>query len=420
MNDRKELLESVACFFDDAISGIDGIDDRMYQLMKLPDKEIKVELALPMSDGKIKVYRGFRVHHNNSRGPYKGGLRFHPDLDLAEARALGALMTWKTALAGIPFGGAKGGIDCDPHELNAWELESLTKLFISKLSAEFGPHLDIPSPDIGTNEQVMAWVFDRYAKLFGNEPAVATGKPLSLCGMPGRTEATGNGVALVTEWATTQLDRKDGLSGKKIAIQGFGHVGKQLAVALSEKNAAVTALADGKGAIHNDKGLPVKEIAAFLENEKGTCLTDWKKDCDALPRDDILSIKCDVLVPAAVGGVLNHDSAKKVRARMIIEAANMPTTHAGDRILAERGIDVVPDILANCGGVIASYLEWSANIQRRKPKENLVSRNLGKIMRRAWEEVMERRDQDGMSMRVVSYRIALERVIEAARLRGFV
>ncbi len=395
-----------------------GVEDEVRHLLRGPEREVVLELPIRRDNGELAIYHGFRVQHDNNRGPFKGGLRFHPEMDADHARGLATVMTWKTAVVGIPMGGAKGGIDCNPRELSEGELETLTKRFVERMGPLFGPDLDIPAPDVGTGPREMAWIYSAYGSMHeGDAPGVVTGKPLEVGGSKGRTAATGRGVAMVTDWACEA--EGIGLEDATVAIQGFGNVGSYLAKFLDEMGAKVVATSDVKGGIHAADGLDVTTL--FRQKQEGEIrsVVDSDVEHEDISNDELMALDVDVLVPAALGGAINEDNVDDVRAGMVMEAANLPVTCGADVRLEERGIPVVPDILANAGGVTVSYLEWVQNRQRYSWEEERVNDELRDIMRKAWDVVRDRVEEEDVSYRTAAYLVAIERVQAATRLRGF-
>ena len=410
----RECSES---FLTRALDHLD-LDDEVRHLLRGPDREVVLELPIRRDDGELAVFHGFRVQHDNNRGPFKGGLRYHPEMDTDHARGLATVMTWKTAVVGIPMGGAKGGIDCNPRELSEGELETLTKRFVEKMGPLFGPDLDIPAPDVGTGPREMAWIYSAYGSMHeGDAPGVVTGKPIEVGGSKGRTAATGRGVAMVTDWACEA--EGIGLEGATVAIQGFGNVGSYLAKFLDEMGAKVVATSDVKGGIHHADGLDVPTL--FRQKQEGEVDSVVESDVphEDVTNDELMALDVDVLVPAALEHAIDMDNVDDVSAKMVMEAANLPVTCDADLRLEERGIPVVPDILANAGGVTVSYLEWVQNRQRYAWEEARVNEELHDIMRKAWETVSARARDEGISYRLASYLVAVERVRDATRLRGF-
>jgi glutamate dehydrogenase (NAD(P)+) len=406
--------EIVDHWFDVAADRI-GVADDARQVLRSSYREVAVQVPLRQADGRIHCYQGFRVQHNGARGPYKGGVRYHPEVDLDEVRALASLMTWKTALVDVPFGGAKGGIDCDPSELVSDELQKITRSFIDKIAKVIGPQRDIPAPDVNTNAQVMAWMMDEYGKLYGHTPAIVTGKPLSLGGSQGREAATGRGVVLCFREAAPLLDLRP--DGATVVIQGFGNVGGWAGRIIQQLGAKVIGASDAHGAIHSEAGLDAEALAAHVR--AGGRLPDFP-GVDVITPAELLALECDVLIPAALGGMIHAANAGDVNARMIIEGANSPTTPQADAILADNGVLVVPDVLANAGGVIVSYFEWVQNLQHLAWDEREVNDRLGTRMRKAFRTVHHRAREKGESLRVASYALAIERVAQAARDRGYI
>lgn len=411
------MANSIDGFLQPALNLLD-VSDEMRLLVSRPHREVRFGLPLRRTDGSLVLYEGFRVQHNQSRGPFKGGLRFHPRVDEDHFRDLASLMTWKCALVDIPFGGAKGGINCDPHELSAHELETLTKRFIERLDVVLGPNQDIPAPDMGTGPREMAWIVESYAQDHGYEPGVVTGKPVQLGGSPGRTEATGRGVALVTR-AAAKAHGVD-IKGRRVAVQGFGNVGRNAARRLTEFGASVVAVSDAGGGVYNESGLPIASLMeATNDPHNPPSVTEVDVPGDQIDNEELLTLDVDILIPAAIEGVLNEDNADKVRAELIVEAANLPTTPEAEKIMLDAGKTIVPDILANAGGVTVSYLEWVQNRQRYRWREAQVHRELKKILRNAWRQMRRRAEQDDLSYRTAAYVIAAERVQQAAEMRGF-
>ena len=410
-------VECQEAFLDRSLERL-RVEDEMRDLLCFPYREIRFELPLRRHDGGMVVHKGYRIQHNQSRGPFKGGLRFHPSVDQEHFRQLASLMTWKTALANVPFGGAKGGIDCDPTTLEAGELETLVKRFAERLQDVIGPDRDIPAPDMGSGPREMAWILDAYASDHGHRPEVVTGKPLQLGGSPGRLEATGRGVALAAAWAARE--RGIDLKGARVAVQGFGNVGMHAACFLSEKGARVVAVSDSGGGVYRQDGLDVCDIARKTRGDGGTLsVTDIECGGEALSNRELLELEVELLVPAALGGVIDEDNAGTLRAAMIVEAANMPLTCAAADALEERGIPVVPDLLANAGGVIVSYLEWVQNHQRYCWNVERVNGELEQLLRAAWDRVRECAAAERRCWRSAAYDLAIDRVVEASKLRGF-
>jgi glutamate dehydrogenase (NAD(P)+) len=406
-------------FFESACTSL-GYDAATFELLLLASREVRAELPLHRDDGSIAVFNAYRVQHHNARGPYKGGLRFHPELDLDEARALACLMTLKTALVEVPFGGAKGGIDCDPAGLSARELELLTRKFVERLHRLIGPNLDIPAPDVGTGPQEMAWIQDEYSKIYGYSPGVVTGKPIATGGSLGRASATGEGLAIVLETLLTH--RGEGVEGLRVAIQGFGNVGRHTARALHERGARVVAVCDRDGGVHDPGGLDVADVvAARLRDGSLAGPTASSGASTIVPVDNasLLELDCDVLVPCAVSSVVTSANAPRLRCRYLLEGANSPVTAEADALLRRRGVEVVPDILANSGGVVVSYFEWAQNLQQVAWSLEEVQHRLRERLQRATLQVVEAAADEGLSLREAAYRIATARVKEAFFVAGF-
>jgi len=399
--------------FDMAAEMMD-LDDESRILLRTPFREIRVDVPIRMDDGRGAVFIGYRVQHNGARGPYKGGIRYHPEVDLYEVRALAALMTWKTALLDIPFGGAKGGVACVPWEMSEAELERLTRKFISRISIILGPTRDIPAPDMYTNSQTTAWIMDEYGRKNGYTPAIVTGKPIELGGSQGREAATGRGAVIVLQQAARELGIDP--SESTCVVQGFGQVGSWAAKHFHDLGGKVIAVSDIHGAIHDPGGLDVPALMEYLK-EHGT-ISDFP-DVEKIRNQHLLELSCDFLIPAALGGVIHRNNVDRIKARVVVEAANSPTTPVADLKLKERGTVVIPDILCNAGGVTVSYFEWVQNLQQFFWEEDQVNRELQKKMVRAWEHVLGTSRERSIDLRSAAYIIAIDRVARAERLRGF-
>jgi len=407
--------EAVNLFFDEAADLV-HLKDEFYDVLKSSYREIDVQVPVRMDNGDLAVFRGYRVQHNGARGPYKGGIRYHPSADLQEVRALASLMTWKTALLDIPFGGAKGGIAVDPTGMSNHEIEAMTRRFTNAISHVLGVNRDIPAPDVNTNAQVMAWMMDAFSARHGYSPAIVTGKPLDLGGAPGREAATGRGVVYVLEAAARQWGID--LGAVTVAIQGFGNVGSWAARTLHELGVMVVAVSDVKGGVYNPKGLDVPDLLHWAASRRS--VVDAVDGGDIITNEEIIELDCDVLIPAALGEVIDRENADKVRARIVVEAANHPTTPIADKILGDRGVRVIPDILANAGGVTGSYFEWAQNIQQFKWKEDRFNAELKDAMELAFNAVAAFSEKRDVSMRRAAFAIGIERVAKAARMRGYV
>jgi glutamate dehydrogenase (NAD(P)+) len=411
--DLLSTFESVNFYFERAATLLDLPPDER-AILRGPFRELQVELPVKMDSGRWQVFNGYRVQHDNSRGPCKGGLRYHPSVDQDEVRALASLMTWKTALVGLPFGGAKGGIACDPHLLSSDEKQRLTRAFVRAIGDIIGPNQDIPAPDVNTDAQTMAWIMDEYSARHGYTPAVVTGKPPGLGGSLGRGEATGRGVSLIARIVCDSLGLP--LRGAPVAIQGFGNVGSHAARVLSEMSARIVAVGDATGAHFCTRGL---DVAALLEHQKAHRTLEGyaQSGAERISNEDLLALDCDILIPAALGNVLTAKTAPHVRARLVVEGANAPTTPGGQQVLASRGVPVVPDILANAGGVIVSYFEWTQNLSEFKWKLSRVQDELEESLSRSWEEVLAASKKHNCDWRTASYLVAIERVATATRAR---
>eukprot|EP01024_Parvocaulis_polyphysoides_P043496 TRINITY_DN39847_c0_g1_i2.p1 TRINITY_DN39847_c0_g1~~TRINITY_DN39847_c0_g1_i2.p1 ORF type:complete len:446 (+),score=64.09 TRINITY_DN39847_c0_g1_i2:32-1369(+) len=394
---------------------------QLQKILLTPDREVQVELVITMDDGSVKSFQGYRVQHDNSRGPFKGGLRYHPLVDMDDVRSLASLMTWKSALLDVPFGGAKGGIAVDPSKLSQRELEVLTRRFVQKIRRLVGPYQDIPAPELNTDSSTMAWFFDEYCKFEGFSPGVVTGKPLHLHGSEGRSGATGRGVVLATrEFLKHRL--LGTISGKKFVIQGFGTVGSEAARLFSQHGGIVVAIADINSAVKNDQGLDIEALIKHVhQREKDRPmgqLCDFEGG-EPMDKDEILSYPCDVLVPAAIGGVIHRDNADHLNCQVLVEAANGPTTPEGDQIMRDRGIDVLPDIYANGGGVTVSFFEWVQNLQNFRWDEEEVNRKLDNKMTETFKAIWDVHKNQGLPLRTSAFTVALDRVTRSTVFRGF-
>ncbi|MDG7048549.1 MAG: Glu/Leu/Phe/Val dehydrogenase [Nitrososphaerota archaeon] len=397
--------------------GIDalGVSNEIYEMLSVPNREVHVELPVKMDNGKIKVFHGYRVQHNNARGPYKGGIRFHPQVSINEVKALSMWMTWKTAVLDLPYGGAKGGIVCDPKSMSNAEIESLTRRYAYAISDIIGPYKDIPAPDVYTGPKNMAWIMDVYSILNGHpEPAVITGKPLEIGGSLGRSDSTSRGVAIVAAEAAKKLNIK--LKDARVAIQGFGNVGSNAALILrKEYGMKIVGVSDSKGGIYSREGLDVDRV--MKEKERSGTVTSLA-GAEKISNDDILTADADVLVPAALEGVITERNAEKVRAKIISEGANGPTTPEADKILHERGVLLVPDILANAGGVTVSYFEWVQGLQRLQWTEEEGNSRLAEKMVKSFNDVYEMHQSHKVDMRTAADMLAIKRVSDVMTIRG--
>ncbi len=399
-------------FFDQAADVLD-LSQNMRTLLLTPQREIKVQVAVERDNGELSTLIGYRIQHDKSRGPMKGGLRFHPEVDEAEVLTLASLMTWKTAVVNLPYGGAKGGIAVDPRTLSVGELERITRKFVDEIHDMVGPDKDIPAPDMGTNAQVMAWFANQYEKFYGFQPACVTGKPVDLHGSEGREEATGRGVVTIAEALFKKLNRP--LVGARVALQGFGNVGSFAAEYLMEKGARVVGLTDMTGGVWNPEGLDVRKL---LEHAKSAGGVKGFPGTDPLSNEQLFGADVDLLIPAALGGVINAANATSIRAPYIVEAANNPTTPEADEILHKKGVIVVPDILANAGGVTVSYFEWVQNRQHFKWDLERVRTELNKVMHESFERVWKIAEEKKIPLRTAAYVLGIGRVGRATVLGG--
>ncbi|MFQ3610760.1 MAG: Glu/Leu/Phe/Val dehydrogenase [Fimbriimonadales bacterium] len=391
-----------------------NLDRSMVEVLKHPRRELTVNFPVKMDDGSIRVFTGFRVHHNPARGPAKGGIRYHPETTLDETRALAMWMTWKCAVVNIPYSGAKGGVVCDPKRLSIHELENLTRRYITEISIMIGPESDIPAPDIGTNPQVMAWIMDTYSMHKGyTVPAVVTGKPVAVGGSEGRLEATGRGITVVAHEALKLLGSQ--LEGARVAIQGFGNVGSATAKLMHKAGAKVVAISDVRGGIYNPNGLDIPSLLHCAGRDG--CIQAYR-DAELVSNEQLLELPCDVLVPAALHGVITNENAERIQARVIVEGANGPVTPDADAILDDKGVLVVPDILANAGGVIVSYFEWVQDLQAFFWEEDEVNQKLERAMRKSFQHVVQTAEQNHVNLRMGAYIIGVQRVAEATTIRG--
>ncbi|MFN3974490.1 MAG: Glu/Leu/Phe/Val family dehydrogenase [Dehalococcoidia bacterium] len=391
-----------------------GLEDGLRQHLRHTKRELTVHFPVRMDDGSVRVFTGYRVQHNLARGPAKGGIRYHPAVDLDVVRALAMWMTWKTAVVNIPYGGAKGGVAVDPKRLSTGELERLTRRYASEIALLIGPENDIPAPDVGTNDQVMAWIMDTVSMQKGySVPGVVTGKPVAIGGTLGRREATGRGVAIVAREA--MRIRGIPLQNATVAIQGAGNVGLYAAQCFAQMGARLIAISDSASGIYNPHGLDFPKVEAWKQAHGQL---QGFPGAEAITNNDLLTLPCDILVPAALENQITERNADQVRARLIIEGANGPTTPQADAILRERGILVVPDILANAGGVVVSYFEWVQDLQFYFWDLDEVNRNLERVLVRAFLEVASLAEQEGTDMRMAAYMLAIRRVAEVMRLRG--
>ena len=393
-----------------------GLDDAVQEVLRAPQQEVHVRLPVKLSGGRLRVFNGFRVQHNNVRGPFKGGLRFHPEVDLDEVRAMASLMTWKCALVELPFGGAKGGVDCAPDALEPADVEAITRAFTTRVDRLLGPERDIPAPDMGTDARTMAWIFDEWCKLHGRQQAIVTGKPVSLGGSFGREMATGGGLAYVVEEALAHLELDP--SQMRVSLQGFGNVGSWAALLLDRLGLSVVAVGEIDRAIINLDGL---DIPQMVQNRLAGLPLEDEVEAEVAASEELFDVHADIFVPAALGGSIHGGNVDKLLgATMVVEGANNPTTVEADRALEQEGVYVIPDVLANAGGVVVSYFEWTQNLQHFRWEEEEVNRKLRDTMARAYRSVAARSEERDLPLRTTAFEIAVERVVRDARLRGLI
>jgi glutamate dehydrogenase (NAD(P)+) len=391
-----------------------GIDERLINVLRECKKAVEVSIPTSMEDGSVRAFTGYRVTHNIARGPSKGGIRYHPDVTADEVKSLAMWMTWKCSLMGLPFGGAKGGVVCDPKAMTRSELERMTRRFTSEIINEIGPEKDIPAPDVGTDASTMAWIFDTYSMNKGHSVlGVVTGKPLTIGGSLGRVEATARGSLYCLQSVLER--RSQSLQGLRVAVQGFGNVGSYFAKFAAEEGATVVAISDSSGGIHNANGIDV--AAAFAHKRGGGSLSELKGG-DAITNEELVLVDCDVLAPCALEQVITETNADQVKAKLIVEGANGPVTPAADEILEGNGVLVLPDVLANAGGVVVSYFEWVQGLQEYFWKEDEVNARLNEIVTRAFDETWATFEERKTSMRMAAYGVAVQRVAEATVTRG--
>ncbi len=390
-----------------------GIGPRLETKLITPRREVKVECTIELDNKELASFVGYRVQHDSSRGPMKGGLRYHPQVDPDEVTSLAALMTFKTAVVNIPYGGAKGGISCDPHKLSHAELQRLTRAFVDEIHDVIGPQQDIPAPDMGTNAQTMAWIVDQYSKYHGWAPGVVTGKPLELGGSPGREAATGRGITIAAE--SILSDHNMRIADASFVLQGFGNVGSWAARFIHQLGGKVVAIGDASGAIFNRGGI---DVEALLNYEHANGFIAGFPSAEAMNPHDLLTTQCDVLIPAALGGVLTQENAEDVSAKFILEGANGPTTPEADEIFQKRGITVIPDIFANAGGVVVSYFEWVQNLQQFRWTEERVNAELRSVMEDAYKNIIITAKSGNSDLRTAAFQLAISRIARATALRG--
>ncbi len=410
------VFESAEARFETAAKKL-GLEQGVYRFLKCPEREITVYIPVALDSGKLEVFIGYRVLHSTVRGPGKGGIRFAPDVTLDEVRALAAWMTWKCAVVNIPFGGAKGGVICDPSKLSKAELERVTRRYTAALSDWLGPERDIPAPDIGTNEQTMAWVMDTYSMHVRQATtAVVTGKPLELGGSQGRREATGRGVMICCDKALAKLKMKR--DGCRVIVQGFGNVGSQAALLMQEAGYKIIGAADIHGGLYNEKGIDVAKLYEWVYVQKKP-LPEFPGGGEKMSAQEILFLPTDILVPAATENQITSQNAGRLDCRILCEGANGPTTAHADAIIEKKGIFVMPDILGNAGGVTVSYFEWVQDRQGFFWRENEVNERLQDVMEQSFDQVVRYAEMHGVNNRIAAYIVAIDRVARALKLRGF-
>ena len=406
-------IDEVNEFFDSAATFL-KLDSGTRDLLKNPWRELKVSIPITMDSGELKVFSGYRVQHNAARGPYKGGVRYHPDADINEVESLASLMTWKTALVDIPFGGAKGGVQCDPLQLSTTELNRITRRYTQNISHILGVNRDIPAPDLGTNAQTMAWMMDAYGQTYGYTPGIVTGIPVQLGGSVGRESATGLGVFLLLEQIAQDLNID--IPTTKIVIQGSGNVGLWTALFAYQKGFKIIGISDVSGGIFSENGLNINELKNYLTEHKSI---ENFPNSEPISNSDLLELECDFLIPAAIDRVIDERNVSNIKSKYIIEAANHPITPEADKVLVDKNITIVPDILANAGGVIVSYFEWTQNLYQHKWTEERISNELQTIIIKAFNEVKALAHNENMSFRNAAFVIGIAKVVEASTLRGF-
>jgi len=395
-----------------------GLSDEWRTAIRTPFREMRVEVPLHRADGSLVVFTGYRVQHNGARGPFKGGIRYSPLVDFDEVRALAETMSYKTALVNVPFGGGKGGVNCDPRTLTPLELEHVTRRYVSRIHLILGPNRDVPAPDLGTNAQVMAWIVDQYGRQHGHAPAVVTGKPLELGGSAGRAQATGRGVMITALEAAQDMGLEP--KGLRVCVQGFGNVGMNAALLLHERGCTIVGISDVAGGLFHPDGLDVVDIQRYKDREggDGTIAGYTAPGVEGVAHEDFMGLDCDLLVPAAIESAIHDENVGSVRAKIVVEGANLPVTPEADRRLNERGVLVVPDILANAGGVTVSYFEWSQNFQQYTWEEEEVNERLGRVMLKAYRDVVGKARALSCTLREAAFALAIDRIVKAEKLRG--
>ena len=417
MNEKSEFdseLHRTAVAQLDGVATRLGLDDDIHQRLRLPRRALVVSIPVMMDTGKTEVFTGYRVHHSTVLGPTKGGVRYAPDVDLGEVSALAMLMSWKCALMGLPYGGAKGGVRCNPRAMSMREKEGLTRRYTAEIILLIGPDLDIPAPDLGTDEQTMAWMMDTYSMTQGKSvPGVVTGKPLIVGGSAGRREATGRGIVYAIYQAARHLGYE--IRGRKVVVQGFGNVGAVAARLLWREGCVIVGVSDIKGGIHNPAGLDIRQLETHIA-QTGTVV--GFPGTEAVTNEELVTLPCDILVPAAVGGQIHPGNADKIKASLVAEGANGPTTPEADAILRDRGITVIPDILANAGGVVVSYFEWVQGLQYYFWRESEITARLQEVMTRAFNRVWALGAKEGTDLRTAALMEGVKRVAEGYKVRG--
>ncbi|HHX49965.1 MAG TPA: Glu/Leu/Phe/Val dehydrogenase [Clostridia bacterium] len=418
MQDQYNPYDQVLATLDEAAAML-GLEEKEYVFLRYPERELTVSIPVEMEDGRVEVFTGYRVQHNGILGPYKGGIRYHQDVNLAEVKALSAWMTFKCAVVGVPYGGGKGGVTVDPTRLSPRELERLTRRYTAGILPLIGPEIDVPAPDVNTNPQVMGWIMDTYSAFKGYRvPGVVTGKPVEVGGSLGRKEATGRGIMLVTR----EVLEKVGIPMKeaRVAVQGFGNVGRTATRMLHQEGLKIVAISDVSGGMYCEDGLDIDAINDFLDKNPGKLLEAYPAgpEIKRISNRELLTADVDVLVPAALENQITGEIAGEVKARVIVEGANGPTTREADQILHSRKAVVVPDILANSGGVAVSYFEWVQNLQSLAWEEDEVNNRLEKVMTQAFAAVWEKGQEKGTTLRMGAYMLAIDKLVKAHKIRG--
>ncbi len=412
---QRSMFENAQLYFD-RIAEQMNLDHGVWQFLRNPVRELAVNFPVVMDDGSIKIFQGYRVQHSLLRGPAKGGIRYAPSVTLDEVRALAMNMSWKTAVVNLPFGGSKGGVCVNIKEISDHELERITRRYTADISIIIGPDSDVPAPDMGTNPRVMGWIMDTYSMITGySVPGVVTGKPISIGGSHGRTEATGRGVMFATVLAAKQLDIN--LHGAKVAIQGFGNVGSVTARLLEEVGCSIIGISDGEGGIYNPSGIDPDAVLRYKEETGAPTVREYP-EADRVGPDEVLFLDADIVIPAALENQIRADNVDRIKPRLLIEAANGPTTPEANAALLDRGVYIVPDLFANAGGVIVSYLEWVQNLQEFRWAEELINQNLRRTMEESFHAIREVADKQDVDMRTACYYVGVERVVEAFQVRG--